>query len=61
LHRKLYWLFKSLFVEPNPVPVKAAMSWRGMISGEVRPPLCEMSQANEARLRRALDEFERQK
>ncbi|MGI9114905.1 MAG: 4-hydroxy-tetrahydrodipicolinate synthase [Chthoniobacterales bacterium] len=59
LHTRLYWLFKDLFIEPNPVPVKAAMSWRGMISAEVRLPLCEMTQANEARLRRTLEEFER--
>src|SRR5438067_12502097 len=24
LHRKLYWLFKDLFIEPNPVPKKTA-------------------------------------
>ena len=59
LHQQLYWLFKDLFIEPNPVPVKTAMSWRGMISGEVRLPLCAMSEANETRLRKTLDEFER--
>jgi 4-hydroxy-tetrahydrodipicolinate synthase len=59
-HRRLYWLFKDLFIEPNPVPVKTAMSWRGMISSEVRLPLCEMREANEARLRKTLEEFERE-
>src|SRR5437763_12694838 len=44
LHRKLLPLFKDLFVEPNPVPVKTALGWRGVISGEVRLPLCEMSE-----------------
>src|SRR5207302_45257 len=39
LHRKLYWLFKDLFIEPNPVPIKTALSWRGTISAEVRLPL----------------------
>ena len=39
-HRKLYPVFKSLFLEPNPVPVKFAMQRAGMIgSAEVRPPL----------------------
>src|SRR6266446_2248106 len=28
-HRKLFPLFKDLFIEPNPVPVKTALSWRG--------------------------------
>jgi len=59
LHRKLYWLFKDLFIEPNPVPVKTALAWRGLILGEVRLPLCEMTAANQERLRKTLDEFER--
>jgi 4-hydroxy-tetrahydrodipicolinate synthase len=59
LHQRLYWLFKDLFIEPNPVPAKTAMAWRGMISSEVRLPLCEMTKANEARLRKTLEEFER--
>jgi 4-hydroxy-tetrahydrodipicolinate synthase len=57
LHRKLLPLFKNLFIEPNPVPVKTALSWLGAMSGEVRLPLCEMSEANQARLRKTLDEF----
>lgn len=61
LHRKLLPLFKDLFVEPNPVPVKTALGWRGAMSGEVRLPLCEMSEANQLRLRKTLEEFEREK
>jgi 4-hydroxy-tetrahydrodipicolinate synthase len=58
LHRKLLPLFKDLFIEPNPVPVKTALGWRGAMSAEVRLPLCEMSEANQARLRKTLEEFE---
>src|SRR5213080_2578253 len=58
LHRKLLPLFKDLFIEPNPVPVKTALGWRGVIAGEVRLPLCEMSEANQARLRKTLEDFE---
>jgi 4-hydroxy-tetrahydrodipicolinate synthase len=61
LHRKLLPLFKDLFIEPNPVPVKTALGWRGAMSGEVRLPLCEMSEANQARLRKTLEEFEQEK
>jgi 4-hydroxy-tetrahydrodipicolinate synthase len=61
LHRKLLPLFKDLFIEPNPVPVKTALGWRGAMSGEVRLPLCEMSEANQARLRQTLEEFEQNK
>jgi len=61
LHRKLLPLFKDLFIEPNPVPVKTALGWRGAMSGEIRLPLCEMSEANQARLRKTLEEFEQNK
>src|SRR6266404_4728910 len=57
LHRKLLPLFKDLFIEPNPVPVKTALGWRGSMSGEVRLPLCEMSEANLERLRKTLEEL----
>jgi 4-hydroxy-tetrahydrodipicolinate synthase len=49
------------FLEPNPVPVKTALAWRGEMSSEVRLPLCEMTAANEARLRKTLDAFESSK
>src|SRR5215471_7360229 len=32
LHRKMVPLFKDLFIEPNPVPVKAVLAWRGAMS-----------------------------
>ncbi len=61
LHRRLFPLFKDLFIEPNPVPVKTALGWRGAISSEVRLPLCEMSEANRTRLRKTIEAFERTK
>src|SRR5437870_3795779 len=61
LHRKLFPLFKDLFIEPNPVPVKTALAWRGAMSGEVRLPLCEMNESNQARLRQTLEAFEQKK
>jgi len=61
LHHKMFPLFKDLFIEPNPVPVKAALSWRGAMSGEVRLPLCDMSESNQARLRKTLEAFEQEK
>src|ERR1051325_10613819 len=58
LQRELLPLFKDLFIEPNPVPVKTALGWRGTMSPEVRLPLCEMNEANQARLRKTLEDFE---
>ena len=51
LHRKLYPTFKTMFIEPNPVPIKTALARAGQISSAaVRLPLCEMSKANEETL-----------
>jgi 4-hydroxy-tetrahydrodipicolinate synthase len=61
LHRRLLPLFKDLFIEPNPVPVKTALGWRGAMSGGVRMPLCEMSEMNQTRLRKTIEAFERTK
>lgn len=59
LHRKLYPLFKALFIETNPVPIKAALARSGIIhSSEVRLPLCEMTVENQSVLERALKAFE---
>lgn len=56
-HRKLFPLIKSLFIETNPIPVKAAMNILGMAAGEPRLPLCPLSKENEAVLRRALTDY----
>src|SRR5882762_4985578 len=61
LHGKMIPLFNDLFIEPNPVPGKTALGWRGAMSGEVRLPLCDMIEANRTRLRKTLEEFERSK
>ena len=45
-HRKYYSLFRDLFIESNPIPVKAALAKLGKISYEYRLPLCEMAPAN---------------
>jgi 4-hydroxy-tetrahydrodipicolinate synthase len=54
LHQKFFGLFKDLFIEPNPVPVKTALAWRGAMLADVRLPLTAMSAANEERLRKTL-------
>jgi len=57
LHYKLVPLFKALFLETNPVPVKKAAEMMGLIeSGGVRLPLAEISWDNEDRLASALRE-----
>ena len=39
-------LVSSLFIEVNPIPVKAAMNLMGMEAGELRLPLIEISKQN---------------
>lgn len=56
LHAKLYPLFKELFIETNPVPVKAALAMMGKIQEEYRLPLCEMAPANRKKLEATLRE-----
>jgi len=46
LHQKYYPLFKDLFIESNPVPVKAALAMLGQIEEEYRLPLVPMSAKN---------------
>ncbi len=54
-HERFYQLFKDLFIEPNPVPLKTALTWSGgWLRPDVRLPLCEMSESNLAQLRRTL-------
>src|SRR5213078_4845366 len=55
LHRKLFPLFKDLFIEPNPVPIKTALGWRGDMSSECRLPLCEMTAPNQVQLRKTIE------
>jgi 4-hydroxy-tetrahydrodipicolinate synthase len=51
LNEKLGPLFKDLFIETNPIPVKAALAMIGMIQEEYRLPLVPMSAANREKLR----------
>lgn len=54
LHLKLFPLCQAMFCETNPIPVKTAMALMGMINGELRLPLCPMSEANLSKLKAAL-------
>lgn len=55
IHRQLYPAFKTLFIEPNPVPIKYALGRAGIISSaEVRSPLCDMLPANVKTLEQVL-------
>jgi 4-hydroxy-tetrahydrodipicolinate synthase len=54
LHQKYYPVFKDLFIETNPVPVKSALAMLGQIEEEYRLPLVPMSAKNRETLRKTL-------
>ena len=55
LNTRLTPLFRALFAETNPIPVKAAMAMLGLDSGLLRLPLVELSEAHKPTLRAALE------
>lgn len=54
LHLRSLPLTEALFVESNPIPVKAALGLLGLSSTETRIPLTEASDTTVARLKKAL-------
>jgi len=57
LHEKWLPFFKALFIEANPVPVKAALAMQGRCSPDVRLPLCNLTAEHEAFLRNQMEQL----
>lgn len=57
LHAKLYPLFRDLFIDTNPIPVKAALAMLGLVAEEYRLPLCSLAEADKKQLRQTLNEI----
>ncbi|MBI4398637.1 MAG: 4-hydroxy-tetrahydrodipicolinate synthase [Candidatus Omnitrophica bacterium] len=54
LHFEMFGLAKVLFIETNPIPVKAGLALMGKIEEQYRLPLCPMSKDNKEKLRNVL-------
>ncbi|MBI2657387.1 4-hydroxy-tetrahydrodipicolinate synthase [Candidatus Woesearchaeota archaeon] len=54
IHFKLLPLFKGIFIETNPIPIKAALAMKGMIKEIYRLPMCGMKAENREKLRKIL-------
>ncbi len=54
MHFELLRLFKVMFIETSPGPIKTAMSMAGMDSGQLRPPLCAVAGSTRQALTEAL-------
>ena len=50
-------LVDALFSEVNPIPVKKALNLMGKEVGPLRSPLCEMSEANAAKLAKVMKAY----
>jgi len=57
LHYKLLPLIKACFIETNPIPVKTAMGLLGLCEPDLRLPMCEMSENNLGKLKKALKDY----
>lgn len=57
LHYELLQLSDIMFVETNPIPVKAALALMGKIGNEFRPPLCAPSEEHLSQLKAVLKAY----
>jgi len=55
LHYQLLPLFRGIFIETNPIPIKSALAMKGMIKESYRLPMCAMKPENKEKLRQVLD------
>ena len=56
MDEKLHPLFKALFVEPNPIPAKAAMAQLGLMENSLRLPLVKATPKTEELIKKLLEE-----
>jgi len=57
IHQQHYQLFKTLFIETNPVPVKEALHMMGHIEPEIRLPLVSMTDSKLQQLRSVINAY----
>jgi 4-hydroxy-tetrahydrodipicolinate synthase len=57
MHYELLPLFRAIFIETNPIPVKAALAMMGMCAETYRLPMCPMGTKNRDSLAATLREM----
>lgn len=58
IHRKLYPLVKALFVETNPMPIKAAMKEAGLLKHEeLRLPMVTVTAESRSKIKAAMKKY----
>lgn len=58
LNDQLTVIANAMFVESNPVPVKAALQMKGVMTAKVRAPLVQLSKESEAIVKSAVDGYQ---
>ena len=57
IHHRLLPLHNAMFLQTNPIPVKTAIGMMGIVSDEVRLPLCPMPDDLNAKLKGILQQY----
>jgi 4-hydroxy-tetrahydrodipicolinate synthase len=57
MHFEVYELCQAMFIETNPIPIKAALALMGKIAPEYRLPLCSLSDNNMLKLKAVLGKY----
>jgi len=57
IHFELSPLFRALFIETNPIPIKKACDLMGLAGGPLRLPLTDMQDSNVAKLKSILSTY----
>ena len=57
LNYKMLPLVKAMFIETNPIPVKAAMEMMGLIDGEIRLPMTKLEGENLKKLKEEMEKY----
>ena len=58
MNKELAPLFEAIFIETNPIPVKAALAMKGMLKEVYRLPMCELMPESREELVKVLKELE---
>jgi 4-hydroxy-tetrahydrodipicolinate synthase len=57
LHYKMWPINEAMFLETNPIPVKAAVALQGKIGWDIRLPLTPLSDANREKLQKVMKTY----
>ena len=57
LHLKAYPMFKAIFTSPNPIPVKAVLAKKGLVTETVRPPLVKLTTEQKEKLYNSISSY----